>query len=120
MDFKYIEKMIKEDYMKLSKERLAELLVEKDRKIFLFEAQLLTKQYTPGDFFPFITEKQNPPCWAPGGYCSNPFHDCINCPQQWGGGGTISTTSTGTGINVNTKVSEITTIHDDSSDCCSK
>lgn len=109
--------MIKEDYMKLSKERLAELLVEKDRKIFLFESQLLTKQYTPGDFFPYITEKQNPPCWAPGGYCSNPFHDCINCPQQWGGGVGTSISTDGTGVQVNQSFKETTTIHNESSDC---
>ena len=68
--------MTKEDYMKLSKERLAELLVERDRAIGI---------YTP------VFEL---PCCAPGGVCMNPFHDCINCPRRGSGGGYVTTTDT--------------------------
>lgn len=50
----------KEDYMKLSKERLAELLVERDREPALIA---------------------NPKCYEPGGTCTNPQRDCINCPR---------------------------------------
>jgi len=53
--------MTKEDYMKLSKERLAELLAERDLKPAI-----------PISF---------PGCYG-GGVCTNPFHDCINCPRQ--------------------------------------
>ena len=109
--------MIKEDYMKLSKSRLAELLVEKDRELLFLQSQLATKQYAPGDFLPYITKDANPPCWAPGGYCSNPFHDCINCPKQWGGGGGTSITTNGTGLQVNQAFKETTTMHDESSVC---
>jgi hypothetical protein len=67
--------MTKEDYMKLSKERLAELLVEKDLKSVI----------------PAI-EHYSSPCFA-GGQCINPFHDCINCPYQFGNKPWISTTT---------------------------
>ena len=67
--------MTKEDYMKLSKERLAELLVERDRAIGI---------YTP------VFEL---PCCASGGVCTNPFHDCINCPRR-GNDGYVTTTDT--------------------------
>lgn len=33
-----------------------------------------------------------PPCYFEDGICTNPFHDCINCPRQFGSGGTITTT----------------------------
>lgn len=55
--------MTKEDYMKLSKERLAELLVERDRE--------------PAITIPYTT---HPQCFEPGGVCTNPSRDCINCP----------------------------------------
>jgi hypothetical protein len=57
--------MTKEDYMKLSKERLAELLVERDSKPVI----------------PISIETYCPPCYG-SGPCTNPFHDCINCPHQ--------------------------------------
>ena len=31
-----------------------------------------------------------------GTHCTNPFHDCINCPYMFGSGGTITTTNVGT------------------------
>ena len=68
---------IKKDYMKLSKERLAELLVERDLRD-------IHTNYSTG--IPLS-------CYNPNGVCLNPFHDCINCPRQWGSGGTITTTN---------------------------
>lgn len=79
--------MKKDDYMKLSKERLAELLEERDNEPKYFP------QSPPLKIFP-----PNPPCYAQGGICTNPQHDCINCPRQGGGGGGYLTTSTGTSI----------------------
>lgn len=72
--------MTKEDYMKLSKERLAELLVEKDREIDIVEKL----KYTP--LAPYQI-----PCYAPNGICMNPYRDCINCPKLSYTGGTWTT-----------------------------
>lgn len=69
----------KEDLMKLSKDRLAELLLEEWSKrdaLKPFEFQF------PGRY----------DCYH-GGPCTNPYHDCINCPRQFSGG-TISTDGT--------------------------
>lgn len=70
--------MKKEDYMHLPKERLAEMLAERDaefpRMIYVPTVQLLDM------------------CPISGGYCSNPFHDCINCPRH---AITYQTTSSG-------------------------
>lgn len=55
--------MTKEDYMCLPKERLAELLAERD---------LLGLN---------IINERDIPCYDPKGSCTNPFHDCINCPK---------------------------------------
>lgn len=68
--------MKKEDYMKLTKERLAELLAERDSQPVI----------------PTIIESPHLTCFE-GGPCNNPFHDCINCPRQTTGG---SWTSLGT------------------------
>ena len=57
--------MTKEDYMKLSKEKLAELLVERDRE------PAITMPYTP-----------RLQCYEPDGVCTNPQMDCINCPRR--------------------------------------
>ena len=65
--------MKKEDYMKFSKERLAELLEERDNMLHI---NLLP---------PIIVQPAQPPCYAPDGICTNPFHDCINCPRFSGG-----------------------------------
>lgn len=67
--------MRKADYMKLSKERLAELLEEYDNT---------NKMRSDWSFFG-DNNTNLVPCWAPGGYCSNPYHDCINCPKQSSG-----------------------------------
>lgn len=71
--------MTKEDYMHLPKERLAELLAERDTHHRI--------DYIPTDRFTL-------PCYAPGGICTNPFKDCINCPKQFGDGTTTITTTT--------------------------
>ena len=55
--------MTKEDYMKLSKERLAELLAERDK--YLHPNNL---PFNPRPLCGFIE------------YCNNPFRDCIGCP----------------------------------------
>ena len=70
--------MTKKDYMKLSKERLAELLVERDRQL-------------PVIHLPF---SQIIPCYAPDGICTNPQRDCINCPKTYGQSNTITTITT--------------------------
>lgn len=56
--------MTKEDYMKLSKERLAELLAERDA-------------YPRGNIP--LPDDPRPLCGY-GGYCTNKFRDCMNCP----------------------------------------
>jgi len=66
--------MTKDDYMKLSKERIAELLAERD-------AIPLVSLHT----------WQNP-CANPNYPCSNPYHDCINCPRVYSGGHYTTTT----------------------------
>ena len=68
--------MTKEDYMRLPKERLAELLVERDweNKRFILN-------------IPFAQ------CADPNGVCMNPFRDCVNCPRPQGGAGTWVSTS---------------------------
>ena len=80
--------MTKEDYMHLPKERLAELLVEKDR--------LLS---TPTVIHPEIF----PQCWEPNGVCNNPFHDCVNCPRQGSGFGRFTSTITTTLDDISNK-----------------
>lgn len=66
--------MTKEDYMQLSKERLAELLVEKDQLQTIIPTM-------PGQKSGWLCD---------GSHCTNPFHDCINCPTRFSTGGTIS------------------------------
>ena len=62
-------KLTKEDYMKLSKERLAELLVE------IQEAKI--------DIPKIPTMPTKPSGWGcDGTYCTNPHMDCINCPRR--------------------------------------
>ena len=63
--------MTKEDYMKLSKERLAELLAERDNEPW----------FIPYLFTPVIQQTQLS-CYAPDGICMNPQKDCINCPKH--------------------------------------
>lgn len=70
--------LTKEDYMKLPKEKLAELLVEREK------LQPMVVPITTNLF----------PCCIPGGVCTNPHHDCINCPRPFGDIRTITTTNT--------------------------
>lgn len=67
--------MTKEDYMALPKERLAELLAEKD----------MVQQ---------IIMQPRPLCYEPGGTCMNPQHDCVNCPKTGYMGNYYYTTTT--------------------------
>ena len=76
--------MTKEDYMHLPKERLAELLAERDKSM-----QPLIKM-------PMDSPRLQ--CCEPGGTCINPFHDCINCPRTFSGDAGVFTT-TGTKQN---------------------
>lgn len=67
--------MTKEDYMRLPKERLAELLVEKENQRFAYM-------------------QIHPLCYEQGGTCTNPFRDCINCPKQFNNPHEVFTVST--------------------------
>ena len=83
--------MRKEDYMKLSKERLAELLVEQESTLEELR-NLLLRSTTP----PFVIQQARPLCYEEGGTCTYPQMDCVNCPKLWRGGSyTTSTDSTG-------------------------
>lgn len=77
--------MTKEDYMRLPKERLAELLVEKETQRFAYM-------------------QIHPLCYEPGGTCTNPFHDCINCPKtsHLHGGWTTATNTFGSDYDIDT------------------
>lgn len=80
--------LTKEDYMKLPKERLAELLVEKDNPF-----------PQPTIYIPF---NKTIPCYDPDGICTNPQRDCINCPRCGTNIDVITTTDT-TGSAINAK-----------------
>lgn len=77
--------LTKEDYMKLPKERLAELLAERN---------------LPAYHLPF---SQTVPCYAPGGICTNPQRDCINCPKRGTNIDVITTTYT-SNSTINAKI----------------
>lgn len=67
--------------MKLPKERLAELLEERE----------LSVTHVPVYHFPHSQTWQ---CYTPDGICTNPQRDCINCPKTYGQGTIITTTGT--------------------------
>ena len=70
--------MTKEDYMRLPKERLAELLVEVGEKV----------QFVPSYLdYPRVGTML---CFN-GGICTNPLHDCVNCLRSNTGGTFITT-----------------------------
>lgn len=77
--------LTKEDLLKLSKERLAELLLEEWSKMELPKPFDIL---VPKDVY---IERRD--CFH-GGPCTNPHYDCVNCPRQFSGGGTISTNGT--------------------------
>lgn len=82
--------MTKDDYMKLSKERLAELLAERDARRELYR-----------DILPNISPivvNQRPLCYEPEGTCTNPLMDCINCPRKGSSYGTWTTDTAGNPI----------------------
>lgn len=76
--------MNKDDYMKLSKERLAELLAERD-SYSPFVMPNIPNDYVPND--------PRPLCGY-GGYCTNKFRDCVGCPGVYYPTGTRTTTNT--------------------------
>ena len=79
--------LTKDDLMKLSKERLCELLLEEWSKK---ENTLVPFEFPSVGHLPLGRDD----CYH-GGPCINPHHDCINCPRQFGGSGTtISTNET--------------------------
>ena len=67
-------KLTKEDYMRLPKERLAELLVEQDKSITDTPSPLPTMPVQPASFS------------CDGTHCTNPHFDCVNCPVKTTGG----------------------------------
>lgn len=68
-------KLTKSDLMRLSKERLAEIILEMQEK----ETLTLT---TPAPELRLVpVQVDHPFCWEPGGMCTNPQMDCINCPK---------------------------------------
>ena len=70
--------LTKDDLMKLSKERLVELLLE----------EWSNKENTlkPSEFRSFGRDD----CYH-GGPCTNPYHDCVDCPRIFSGNGTTGT-----------------------------
>lgn len=69
--------MTKEDYMRLPKERLAELLELRD-KADEANRELMGRITPPS----IVVTPYNPPCYAPDGICTNPQMDCVNCPKR--------------------------------------
>lgn len=77
--------LTKEDFMKLDKERLADLLVEMQEELSNY------RKFTPPFYpnqpiptyptYPYITWDSSAPCFSENGVCTNKFHDCINCPK---------------------------------------
>ena len=87
--------MKKEDYMRLPKECLAEMLEERDK---LDQEALERFKEVIGKNLSPSSVQSNPKSCFEGGPCTNPFHDCINCPRQFGGyGNTVTSTNTNIG-----------------------
>ena len=78
--------MTKEDYMKLSKERLAELLAERDSHSPFVMPNI---PFIPNDYIP---NDPRPLCGY-GGYCTNKFRDCVGCPGVYYPTGTRTITT---------------------------
>lgn len=78
-------KLTKADYMRLPKERLAELLVEMDSH--------------PIEPIQIPVMPTRPSGWGcDGTVCTNPHMDCINCPRMTTGG-VYTSPNTATGIS---------------------
>ena len=73
--------LTKDDLMRLPKERLAEMILEMDKQQIVY----------PINIQPVQVGTYTPPCFAPDGVCTNPFHDCINCPGKNNSSGKITT-----------------------------
>lgn len=54
------------------------------------------KQYNESVAYHYPTMPQRPLCWEPGGTCTNPHMDCINCPRKTTGGGFNTNSGTST------------------------
>lgn len=83
-------KLTKDDLMRLPKERLAEIIVEMQEE----PLTLTTPEKGVPHFIP--VQASHPYCWEPGGMCTNPQMDCINCPKH---NSTIPYVYTGPHIN---------------------
>lgn len=81
-------KLTKQDFMRLSKERLAELLAE----------LLVEMDCHPIEPIQIPVMPTTPSGWGCDGiHCTNPQMDCINCPRKTSGGVyTSPNTATGT------------------------
>lgn len=78
-------KLTREELSNFSKERLIEMICE------LQEKQNVCVPYVVG--VPYAHE---PMCYEPGGFCTNPHHDCVNCPAtsssgRWSTNATMGT-----------------------------
>lgn len=59
--------------------------------------EVATKLYSAPSFIPYSPLYQSRPlCWEPGGTCTNPQMDCINCPRWTTGGGFNTSSGTST------------------------
>lgn len=59
--------------------------------------EVATKLYSAPSFIPYSPLYQSRPlCWEPGGTCTNPQMDCINCPRRNTGGGFSTSSGTST------------------------
>ena len=124
-------KLTKEDYMLFSKERLVELLmecVEQEEKLCeeilkmgQDKPQTTIPYYPTYPYGPLTTEPVKPlevwygkngtstgdyypPCFSKDGICTNPHHDCIDCPHPYGSGTSYSfTTNDYTSVNKDVK-----------------
>lgn len=57
--------------------------------------EVATKLYSAPSFIPYLPLYQSRPlCWEPGGTCTNPQMDCINCPRKATGGWFYTTSGT--------------------------
>lgn len=80
-------KLTKQDYMRLPKERLAELLVEMDSRPIKPPITIPSMPITPSG-------------WGCDGiHCINPQMDCINCPRTATEERVITAPNTATGIS---------------------
>ena len=82
--------LTKEDYMRLSKERLAELLVELNLPII---------HLPDAPAIPVVPEITRLSFGCDGIHCTNPQMDCINCPRKITGV-TITSPNTAVGTSM--------------------